>query len=58
MAKTNKTLETTYSKEQLVKAKRFIKHIDLLNALLKEGVQYTIADVESIINKFLTKKVR
>lgn len=55
---TKKTVEATYSKEQLVKAKRFIKHIDLLNALLKEGVQYTIADVESIINKFLNKKVR
>lgn len=58
MAKNNKTLEVTYSKEQLVKAKRFIKYVDLLNALLKEGVQYTIADVESIINKFLIKKVR
>ncbi len=58
MAKNNKTLEITYSKEQLVKAKRFINHIDILNALLVDGVQYTIADVESIINKFLTKKVR
>ncbi len=53
-----KRITPTYSKSQLVKAKRFLRHKDLLNALLKEGVQYSIKDVESMINNFLTKEVR
>ncbi len=47
-----------FSKEQLVKAKIFSTRVDLLSALLKEGVQYTVKEVESIINKFLKKEVR
>lgn len=47
-----------FSKEQLVKAKKFGVHVDILDALLKEGVQYTVKEVESMVNKFLRKEVR
>ncbi|MBO5704545.1 MAG: hypothetical protein J6R99_00835 [Alphaproteobacteria bacterium] len=47
-----------FSKEQLVKAKVFSARVDILNALLKEGVQYTVKEVESMVNKFLKKEVR
>ena len=50
--------KTVFTKDQLVKAKKFIKYTDLLNALLKEGVQYTVAEAESIVNNFLKKEVR
>ncbi len=53
-----KTEVAVFSKSQLVKAKRFLKHKDLLHALLKEGVQYSVKDVESMINNFLNKEVR
>lgn len=53
-----KRVVPVFSKEQLVQAKRFLKYKDLLNALLNEGIQYSIKDVESMINNFLKKEVR
>ena len=47
-----------FSKEQLVRSKTFSGRADILSALLKEGVQYTVKEVESMVNKFLKKEVR
>ena len=47
-----------FSKEQLLAAERFRGRRDVVNALLTEGGQYTIADVEQLIEKYLKGRVR
>lgn len=49
--------EDKFTKEQLVKSKMFSDRIDLLNALLKDNRNYSIKEVNEIINKFLKGKV-
>lgn len=49
--------EDKFSKEQIVKSKRFRNNIDLLNAILKENKQYTLKEVEEIIKNFMKGKV-
>ena len=51
-----KNTEDKFSKEQIVKSKRFRNNIDLLNAILKENKQYTLK-VEEIIKNFMKGKV-
>lgn len=46
-----------FSKEQLLAAERFRGRRDILNALLAEGGQYTVADVEQMIEKYLKSKI-
>lgn len=46
----------TFTKVQFVKSHRFAKHRDVLNALLSEGKEYTIEEVEKIISDFFTPK--
>lgn len=63
MAKTTETAaeavkaESKFSKEQLISAVKFAKRRDLLEALLKDGEYYTIAEVEKKMNSYLGKKV-
>ncbi len=52
-----KNTEDKFSKEQIVKSKRFRNNIDLLNAVLKENKQYTLKEVEEIIKNFMKGKV-
>lgn len=52
-----KNTEDKFSKEQIVKSKRFRNNIDLLNAILKENRQYTLKEVEEIIKNFMKGKV-
>lgn len=42
----------TYSKAQLVSFKKYRYTKDLLNAILSEDKQYSIAEVDDIIQKF------
>lgn len=51
-------IECSYSKEQLVKAERFKDRKDLLNAILSDDKQYTIEDVEQLMDDFLKGKVK
>ena len=46
-----------FSKEQLLAAERFRGRRDIVNALLAEGGQYTIADVEQMIEKYMRSKI-
>lgn len=46
-----------FSKEQLLAAERFRGRRDIVNALLAEGEQYTIADVEQMIEKYMRSKI-
>ena len=51
------TLEPKFSKEILLNAKRFHHNHDLVSAILEDGVEYTVAEVEDKIEKFLKGKV-
>lgn len=51
-------VEATFTLAQLLKAKRYANKKDLLNALLNEKEQYTIKQVDDIIEKFLKGKVQ
>lgn len=47
-----------YTKEQLLKAKRFRDNVDILNVVLDEYSVYTIDETEKLIINFLRGKVR
>lgn len=47
-----------YTKEQLLKAKRFRDNVDILNVVLDEYSIYTIKETEKLIINFLRGKVR
>ncbi len=47
-----------FSKEQLLAAERFRGRRDIVNALLAEGGQYTIAEVEKMIADYMKGLVR
>lgn len=53
-----KQVENTYSKEQIVKSKRFANHVDLLNATLKDNKKYTLNQVEETITNYMKGKVK
>lgn len=42
-----------FPKKKLVESKRFAKHRDLVNVLLKEDETYSIVEVENLIKDFL-----
>jgi hypothetical protein len=48
----------TFTKEKLIKFKRYRYRIDLLNALLEENKAYTIPEVDALIDKFMKGKVK
>lgn len=50
--------EPTFYKESLVNSKRFRNERDLLSALLKDGVEYTIPEVEDMIMNYKKGKVK
>lgn len=53
----NKITEDKYTKEQIVKSKRFSNNVDLLNATLKENKKYTLQEVNEIIKNYMKGKV-
>jgi len=57
-SKENKEIAvSTYSKEQIIQSKKFKSRVDVLRVILDENKTYTIADVESELNKFMKGKV-
>lgn len=50
--------EPKFAKETLVNAKRFRNNRDILSALLEDGVEYTISEVEGMIDKYMKGKVK
>ena len=48
----------TFTKQQLLKSKKYAEKKDLLSALLVDDRSYSMAEVEEILNKFLKGKVR
>lgn len=51
------TAVSKYSKEQIIQSKKFKSRVDVLSVILDENKTYTIADVESELNKFMKGKV-
>ena len=50
--------EPKFTKEALVNSKRFYKERDLVYALLKDGEEYTISEVEDMIVNYMKGKVK
>jgi len=46
-----------FTKESLVKSNRFKDKQDLVNAILDDGVEYTVNQVEDMIQNYLKGKV-
>lgn len=53
-----KTSEQVFSKEQIKNSKKFANRKDLIEVLLEEGRQYSISEVEEMIEKFMKGKVK
>ncbi len=49
--------EIKYSKEQIVNSNTYKENVDLLNAILKNNKQYSLQEVNEIINNFMKGKV-
>nr|DAJ73972.1 MAG TPA: hypothetical protein [Caudoviricetes sp.] len=47
-----------FTKQQLAESKRFKKKRDLLEALLEDDKEYTIAEADGLIDGYLRKKVK
>ena len=50
--------ERTFSKQQLLAAKRFQGRTDIVNALLKPDRQYTVHTVEQMMDEYMKGKVK
>ena len=55
--KTEKVTGTTYTKDQILLSDKYAKRRDLVNALLEDGREYTIAEVDARMESFLKGKV-
>lgn len=53
-----KTNEPVFTKETLVKSKRFKDNRDIVSALLEDGKEYSIAEVEGKITEYMKGKVK
>lgn len=47
-----------YTKEQLLESKKLSGHRDILSALLRDDLTYTMKEAEKIVTSFLTKRIR
>lgn len=52
------TKEIKFSKEQILKSKKYENERDVINALLKEDKKYSFSDIDKLINDFMKGKVR
>lgn len=50
--------ELAFTKDALVNSKRFRNNRDLVSALLKDDVEYTVSEVEIMIEKYMKGKVK
>lgn len=47
--------QVVYTKEQLVKSKKYMRFVDFLHGNLKEGKLYTIEQVDNLISNYYGK---
>lgn len=55
---TKKKKEPVFSKEALLKSNRFRDNRDIVSAVLKDGVDYAVSEVETMIANFMKGKVK
>ena len=53
-----KTTESKFSKEQLLKSKKYSNRKDLLGVLLEDDKEYSFAEVDAEIDKFMKRGVK
>lgn len=58
MATEETKTEVTFTKQQILTAKRYNDRCDLLNVLLIDDQQYMLADVDKAIEAFMKKGVK
>lgn len=51
------TIKSVYSKEQIIKSKKYADRRDILNVLLADGKEYTLDDVNTLLDAFMKGKV-
>lgn len=55
--KKEESVEVKFSKSQILQAKKYRDQVDIVNALLVEGAEYSIQEVDALIDKFMKGKV-
>ena len=55
---TKENTDTKYTKEQLLKSKRYADNRDVLSAVLKDNNSYTLEIVDKLIKDFKRKRVK
>ena len=50
--------DNKYSKKKILKSKKYSDKQDLINALLKDDTQYSITEVDELINDFMKGAVK
>ena len=50
--------ETAYTKEQILKSKKYKDRKDVLNVVLKEDSTYTLKEVDNAIKTFMKREVK
>ncbi|MEA4831572.1 MAG: hypothetical protein VB118_03025 [Oscillospiraceae bacterium] len=55
--KVEQTFEIKFSKKQIASSKRYKDRIDLVNALLDDDKEYSLAEVDETIETYLKGKV-
>lgn len=58
VAKTNSNVVVTFTKEQILKSKKYMHHVDLINAFLDKDKTYSLQDVDKILDNFLKGDVK
>lgn len=51
-------VKATYSKDDILKSKKFASRKDVLNVVLDNEKQYTIDEIEKLIDGFMKGKVK
>lgn len=55
--KETKQQETLFTKEQILAAKKYADRRDALGAILADGKEYTLNEVDALLEKFMKGKV-
>ena len=50
--------EPKFTKEALMNSKRFHNERDIVSAVLEDGVEYAVSEVEGIITEYMKGKVK
>lgn len=50
--------ESKFNKAQILKSKKYIHRRDVLSAILSDKEEYTISQIDSLLEKFMKGKVK